>query len=530
MLDSELLVPQMIRARGEESEALFMQHIDGSTLTHGQLHHDNLLWADGFRRLGVMAGDNVATMLPSCFKSYSTWLGLAWLRAIEAPINTGYKGRMMQYLASNSRAKVLVIANQFLPRLAQIADQLPDLRTVVVSDGPPALDDLPFRVLGVEEFLADTQPATDLSGPAWDDIACIIYTSGTTGPSKGVLIPWSWIHYGNFGMPEDSMEEGGGYYSYWPPFHMSGKLALSLPLFRNARLVFRETFSVANFWPDVRHFGCTVAVLVGPMSKMLMAQPEQDNDADNPLRGATIGPLYPEVGEFMRRFDVKVSSGFGMTETGGPINTVGWDVSNWTSCGKVRTGPPGYEVRVVDEKDEDVTPGTPGELIVRTREPGGITPGYFDMPDKTAQAWRGGWFHTGDGFRYDEAGYYYFVDRIKDAIRRRGENISSFEVEAHVNEHPAVLESAAVPVASDLGEDEVKICVVLNPDATLTPEALISFLIPRMARFMIPRYVEIAAELPKTEATGRIKKYVLREHPLNDNTWDREEVGIVLPR
>ena len=194
------------------------------------------------------------------------------------------------------------------------------------------------------------------------------------------------------------------------------------------------------------------------------------------------------------------------------------------------TGPPGFEVKLVDDADEDVGPGRFGELVVRTADPWIITSGYFHMPDKTAAAWRNGWFHTGDGFTRDAAGNFFFVDRIKDAIRRRGENISSFEVESAVNEHPAVAESAVIGVPSELSEDEVKVIVVLHPDSVLGPEELIAFLATRMPRFMIPRYVEFVDALVKTDSTQRTQKFALRENALNDQTWDREKSGIQLPR
>jgi crotonobetaine/carnitine-CoA ligase len=197
------------------------------------------------------------------------------------------------------------------------------------------------------------------------------------------------------------------------------------------------------------------------------------------------------------------------------------------SCGRPL---PGYEVRLVDEHDYEVPVGDVGELAVRTDQPWWVCVGYWGMPEKTVEAWRNGWFHTGDGMRRDEDGSYFFVDRQKDAIRRRGENVSSFEVESLVNQHEAVAESAAVAVETAPGEQEIKICVVAVPGAELDPGALIEFLIPRMPRFMVPRFVELVDALPKTEATLRVQKVKLREHALNDNTWDREAAGIVVPR
>jgi crotonobetaine/carnitine-CoA ligase len=291
---------------------------------------------------------------------------------------------------------------------------------------------------------------------------------------------------------------------------------------RHGQLALRETFSLSEFWNDIRRFDCYSCGLVGPMAALLMLAPPEPNDADNPLQTTFMGPLIPQVEEFKTRFGVRVGTGFGMTEVGVPLSSNGFDLVNPKSCGRRRTGPPGYEVRVVDEHDEEVPPGTIGELVVRADEPWVINAGYWNMPDKTAAAWRNGWFHTGDGFKEDVDGNFYFVDRLKDAIRRRGENISSFEVEAGVNAHPAVQECAVIGVPSELGEDEVKAVIVLRPDTELAPAELIEFLEPRMPRFMVPRYVEFLAVLPKTDATFRTQKVKLRADALNDRTWDRE--------
>src|SRR5581483_2280771 len=240
------------------------------------------------------------------------------------------------------------------------------------------------------------------------------------------------------------------------------------------------------------------------------------------------GPLVPEVEECKRRFGVEVGTGYGMTEIGAPFVSDGYKLANAASCGKLWRGWAGYDVRIVDEHDQPVALDEVGELIVRTDEPWVLNAGYHGMPEATATAWRNGWFHTGDAFRCDADGNYYFVDRIKDAIRRRGENISSFEVEALVNQHAEVAECAAIGVPSEYSEDEVKVCVVLVPDSTLSEEALVLWLAPRMPKFMVPRYVELVDALPKTEATFRTQKIALRAEALNDRTWDREAAGITI--
>ena len=210
---------------------------------------------------------------------------------------------------------------------------------------------------------------------------------------------------------------------------------------------------------------------------------------------------------------------FNMTEISSPIKAGFDDIEEMptTSCGKVRSG---YQCRVVDEHDIEVPRGQLGELIVRSDEPWVMNAGYFNMPEKTAEAWRNGWFHTGDGFIQDSEGWFHFVDRQKDAIRRRGENISSMEVEAQVNTHPAVLESAAVAVPSEWGEDEVKIVVVLKPGETIDASTMHAYLSGIMPRFMVPRFIEFAAALPKTP-TEKVRKVALREAGITPETWDR---------
>jgi crotonobetaine/carnitine-CoA ligase len=259
------------------------------------------------------------------------------------------------------------------------------------------------------------------------------------------------------------------------------------------------------------------------MVHWMLAQPPSPTDREHSLEKALLSPIVPG---FAERYGVSVRTHYGMTEAGNVMSRRAVTDSS-PSCGRPL---PGYEVRLVDEHDYEVPVGEVGELVVRTDQPWWICAGYWGMPEKTADAWRNGWFHTGDGFRRDEEGDYYFVDRQKDALRRRGENISSFEVEAMVNEHPDVAESAAIGVEVSSGEQEIKICVVAAPDATVDPASLIEFLVPKMPRFMVPRFVEIVDSLPKTEATMRTQKAKLREDPLNDTTWDREAAGVAVPR
>jgi crotonobetaine/carnitine-CoA ligase len=532
MLAQAQVLPNLIARRaGATPDRTAIECVDGTSMTYGELHDANMRWAAAYHRAGVRRGDHVASMVIHSFASYSVWLGLSLLRAVEVPANTGYRGNMLAYLIENSETRLLVISAQFCDRLAEVAERLSNLETVVVLDAEGALPSLPFPVISAQSFL-DGAPAPAPGGmeaATYRDPSSVIYTSGTTGPSKGVLVSWASLHDLNGMLPDDIVPEpDAGYYSVYPAFHVAGKAAITAAFVHEARLVFRESFSLSAYWDDIRAYNCVFGGLVGPMAAMILSQPATPHDADNPLRGVVMAPVIPEFEEFKRRFGVKVCTGFGMTEIGYPFAS-GWELTDHSTVGRVRSGPPGFEVRLVDEFDEDVGPDRFGELVVRTEEPWIITSGYFHMPDKTAAAWRNGWFHTGDGFTRDVEGNYFFVDRIKDAIRRRGENISSFEVESAVNEHPAIAESAVIGVPSTLSEDEVKVVVVLHPGTSLRPEDLITFLIPRLPRFMIPRYVEVVAELAKTDSTQRTQKFALRQDAFNEHTWDREEAGMELP-
>jgi crotonobetaine/carnitine-CoA ligase len=365
------------------------------------------------------------------------------------------------------------------------------------------------------ELYDGAEPAVDLPVPERHDIACITYTSGTTGPSKGVLLPWgrlwpevTWMDLG----PEDVL------YSPFPVFHMSGLVALAWIGFPGGQLVTRESFKTQYFWADVRRFGCTATALIPVMMNWLIDQEPADDDLDNPLRVVSGAPVVPRVEQFKRRFGVQMRTVYSTTEAGMPLYAgpdVGADrvsTAKWAS--------PGFQVRVVDEHDVPVEPGQIGELLVRSDEPWSMMVGYFGMPEKTADAWRNGWFHTGDGFVEEAPGRYHFVDRITDSMRRRGENISSMEVEAYVNAHPAVAETAAIGVPSEDGEEDVKVCVVLHDGMELAPTELHEFLASRMPGFMVPRYIEYLINPERTEAMLRIKKPPLRADPINARTWD----------
>ena len=248
-------------------------------------------------------------------------------------------------------------------------------------------------------------------------------------------------------------------------------------------------------------------------------------DRNHPLKKVIIVPLSEDAPSFAKRFGVDAYTLYNMTEISTPLVSE-LNPTKIGSCGQARAG---VELRLVNENDCEVAIGSVGELIVRSDTPWTLNSGYFKNPEATAAAWRNGWFHTGDAFRKDAEGTFYFVDRMKDAIRRRGENISSFEVEAEIAAHPAITEVAVIPVPSEIAEEEVMCVVALIPGQSFDPKDLLTFLESRLAHFMLPRYVRIVDALPKTP-TQKIQKHLLRAEGITADTWDREKAGIKIRR
>ncbi len=521
MLDRRSLAPHALAGWATKTpDTVALEHVDGERFTFAELHTEALRWAAAFQAAGVGAGTHVATFLPNASVAHRSMLGLGWLRAVEVPLNAAYQGRMLQYALDHSDSTVLVVANEFLDRVASVSGALPRLTTVVVTDGPARPLPGGARVVAMSELLDGVAPAEGLDGPEPWDTACLLFTSGTTGPSKAVVSPWGAVvtQMSNW-MPEEAGRPGEGLFTALPMFHNSGRATFTMTLQRGARFVYRDKFSATHVWEDVRKTNCVTLCLVGPMTSLVWSADPRPDDADTPVRYVVLGPMIPEIEAFERRFGVRVATCYGQTEIGSPVAT-GWDHGPWANCGRVRQDYPFPEVRLVDEHDNPVPTGEVGEMVVRTSEPWALNLGYYKMPEESMTAWRNGWFHTGDAFRQDDEGWFYFVDRMKDAIRRRGENISSFEVENAVIEHPLVADCAAVGIRAKHGDEEVLVAVVVKDG--FDPGDLVAFLEPRMPRFMVPRYVRVMDDLPRNETTARVRKQHLRDEGVTPSTWDRE--------
>ena len=513
------LIDRQAQERGDQVYAVFE---DGATWTYAELKQRTVSVAVGLQKIGVRQGDHVAVWLPNSREALLTFYAINYLGAVFVPFNTAYRSTILEHVLRNSDAKVLIAHHGLLDRLEGI-DPARIETVVVMGDGaaPARFASLPF---------------TDLSGNA-DDLAplvrpiepwdnqSIIYTSGTTGPSKGVLS--SYLHlYTNAGPDSWPFITGEDRFLVnMPIFHIGGLGIPFVMLARGGSMALMESFSTERFWDFVRKTECTAMFLLGVMATFLIKNPPSDQDRAHGVKTALMVPLTEAAGPFHERFGIDVYTIFNMTEISSPIVS-GPNPTKTGTCGKMR---PGVDVRLVDSFDCEVPVGSVGEMLVRTDRPWAMNSGYYKNPEATATAWRNGWFHTGDAFRRDEDGYYYFVDRVKDAIRRRGENISSFEVESEIVAHAAVREAAVIGVPSEYSEDEVMAVIAPVPGHVIDKADLIAFLETRLPYFMVPRYVRILDELPKT-ATAKVMKAELRTDGITIDTWDREAAGIKLKR
>lgn len=509
----------------------YLVEVGGRILSFRDTALEMLCWGQALRDGGVQPGDRVINMQAPTATAVATWLGIAGCRAIEVSVNTALQGPVLSHLIQDADARVAVVEAEFLSRfLDAVLDHATGLR-VIVTGGSAGEIERAVSVTGspVEVVHADRAlPPVDLDHlstfgdpPAEQDAACILYTSGTTGPSKGVVLPWGalWDSAVGSNALRSIDEDRDCYYSPFGMGHVSGKYAVySMAVSLGIVVLKRVGFKTQDFWRDVREYDCTRTLMMGVMARFLMNQPPHVSDADNPLCDVLMVPLIPDLTEFQQRFGIdRVVTDFSMTELSAPIVSAGSPMKSLKSSGRVRSG---QDCRVVDEHDRALGPFEVGELVVRTDDPWRMFLGYWRNHEQTAQQWRNLWFHTGDAFYYDEEGYFFFVDRMKDTIRRRGENVSSMEIESIAMTHPKVQEAAAVALKlADGEEEEVKLHVYAPGGLDL--DDLWQYLGDRLAPFMVPRFIEVLdSPLPRTR-TEKIRKVDLRERGITAGTVER---------
>ncbi|PBC36122.1 ATP-dependent acyl-CoA ligase [Rhodococcus sp. ACPA4] len=508
------------RALAAHPDKLAHVSIDGSW-TFTQAYERALHLSSGLMHHGLVREKTVALMLDNSIDFVHTWMGAALIGAVEVPVNTGYRGNFLAHILNDAGSEVLVIEERYLDRLELIAADLLFLQTVVVRGETKAKAPAPFTTVRFEDLLGyGMGDPVDLDA---SDLMAYMYTSGTTGASKGVEITHA--HAYTYASREDQPRPTADdrILVTLPLFHLAGQwYGAYQALIVGATCFLEPGFSVSGFWPMVRRHEITMTVMLGAMAELLQQRDRCEDDADNSLDLAVMAPLASDPKAFAQRFGLTLEPVYGMSEIGSLLGSYGTELVPG-EAGVARETE--YELRLVRPDGSEVDDDEVGELWVRPRDPRIVMACYHGLPDKTAETLQDGWVHTGDAFRRIE-GHYFFADRMKDALRRRGENISSFEVERVINTHHDVYESAVVGVPSKLTEDEIKAIVVPRDGVTIDPVALTEFLIERLPYFMVPRFVCFVDELPKTP-TQKIQKHMLRADAAHV-IWDREEAGIIV--
>ncbi len=508
-------------------DRVFLDFKGEEQATYRQLNERANRYANGLLAKGVGKESKVAVMLPNCPEYLYCWFGLAKIGAVMVPINTAHKGELLQYIVDRSDAEALITDAMWLTRFEEIEGGLEKVRHVWLhgTSDDSKLKKISVSSLSEIEQSANKQPCVEVKH---SDPMTILFTSGTTGPSKGVVMSHHYYYFAaktiGAGMKDNSDDV---LYTCLPLFHVNAQVCTVLAaLVFDAQVAMYEHFSASTFWDEIRRSRATVFLALGAMGNILTKAAPRPADRDHRVRLAMVVPPPEDLEGFERRFGLRVVyETFGMTEgIITPPEIV--EPRRPACCGRPTAE---AEVKIVDDDDVALGPREAGEIVIRPHESYTMMSGYYKMPEATLEAFRNLWFHTGDLGWMDEEGFLYFFGRKKEAIRRRGENISAFEVERIVNQHPSVLESAAIAVPSELGEDEVKIVVVLKEGERLTPEELMDFCERRMAYFMVPRFVEFRDSLPKTP-TQRVEKYKLQAEGNKPETWDREQVGYRLNR
>ncbi len=517
--DLATLVRAKARKNGDRPAFRFGE----TRLSYESLDRETDRYAAGLREAGVARGDRVAALLFNRPEFALLWFALAKLGAVLVPLNTALKGDLLRYEIDDCRARHLVID----PSLAEAYEPVRGALHMEREWATPreGRDDLPRGMRPWSELRSASAAPAD-PAPLPSDPAAVLYTSGTTGPPKGAVIP----HEKYLTTPREigrrsRLHDGAVLFTALPLFHCNAQEMTALAALENdLTAAFDERFHATTYWETAAAAGATHVSLLVAMVNILFKQPEKPSDRTHSVRTALTAGATREVWpKFEARFGVTIVELYGMTECG---CTTLMNPPGAIRLGSVGT-PLGFvEARLVDDGDRPVPDGTPGELVVRPRAPYTMFLEYLGKPEKTVEAWRNLWFHTGDLMTRDPDGYYYFMDRKKDVIRRRGENLAPYDVERVLNDHPGVFESVVVGVPAEVGEEDVKAFVVRKPGPPVGAEELFRFAADRLPFFMVPRYLEFVDELPKT-ASLKVQRYLLKGKRTGREV-DRESLGLVL--
>lgn len=534
----ELTIDQVMRRQRQRfADKTFLTELwSGRQWTYAGLDDFANRAAQALRGLGVEKGQHVGLMLGNSAEHLALFLGLGKLGAVSVPVNTAARGDLLRYYLSHGDVSLVIVDEALVSRLDEVLPQLDLVRCVLVlgADGVTAATEqlsLGRPVHDLATLLATASSAEPQADVKCADLLMLAFTSGTTGPSKASMLPHAAaLTYGTSAAEAQGYRESDVFYICLPLFHNNALLAaFCAALVCGGSVVLSPRFSASRFMDEIRRSGATITNFLGAMSNFLWSQPPRPDDTNNRLRLVSMSPMPGFVLEFEKRFGLKAMSNYGLSDFGmvsayvpdGPAGKLG-------SIGKARRD---FELRVVDDDDFECAIGEVGELVIRSHEPWRATTGYYKMPEATLAAHRNQWFHTGDRARCDADGYFWFVDRKKDCIRRRGENISAYEVEQVIARFAAVANVAVFPVKTPEGDEEVGASVVLREGQALSEADLVQHCARNMSYFMVPRYVQLLPELPIT-VNQKVEKFRLKQamEAALDSVWDRERSGTVLER
>jgi carnitine-CoA ligase len=506
---------------------------DSVALTAHEMDRESNHLAHTLRAMGVQHGDRVATLLENRAEQVISFFAALELGAVQVPINTAYKGEFLRHQLADSGAKVFVVQGEFASRAVEVIGDAttPELTHCITVDPPDAVIDARPAISWPDALSAGSDAPVDDVTVRPGDLACFIYTAGTTGPSKGCMLPHNYIVSLADQIARAWQRRADDVVlTPLPLFHFNAiSVCVVGTLLVGGHAAIERRFSVSNFWPEIKRTGATMVSMLGSPAILIANADDHPDQEGHRLRLCAAAPMPPDTDRaWQERFGCKTfSAGYGLTEAS-LVSMLDPGLTNKPGA----MGKPNFhefDVRIFDDDENEVAVGEAGEIVCRPNGPNLMFAGYWNRPDSMVDATRNLWFHTGDLGRLDEDGFIYFVDRKKDALRRRGENISSFEMEKTLFGHPGLRDVAVHAVPSELGEDDVKITVVLQDDAQLTEEELCRWMAERVPFFAIPRYVEFRDDLPRNPV-GRVLKYELRDEGVTAKTWDREAAGVVFER
>jgi carnitine-CoA ligase len=505
---------------------------EGDEYTGRRMEVESNRLAHALGELGVGKGDRVATLLENGPAQVVSFFAALKLGAVQVPVNTAYKGDFLRHQLVDSGSKVIVVQGDFAGRVAPIAGpEVPELAAAIVV-GPPdeVIDAVPTHDWDRLLTSSSDEPVPD-AGVRPADLACFIYTAGTTGPSKGCMLPHNYIVALADQIARAWQRRADDVViTPLPLFHFNAiSVCVVGTLVVGGKSAIARRFSVSRFWPEVRRTGATIASMLGSLAILVAEADDHPDQQGHRLRLCAAAPMPPAIDRIWNeRFGCKTfSAGYGLTEASLISMLPAGETNNPGAAGKPNTVD--FDVRLVDDDDVEVAAGEIGEIVCRPTGPNLMFAGYWRRPEETLGVLRNLWFHTGDLGRLDADGFLSFVDRKKDYLRRRGENISSFEMERTYHGHPAIKDVAVHSVASDVGEDDVKVTAVLQADVALTEAELCEWSVERVPYFAVPRYIEFRDDLPRNPV-GRVLKYQLRDDGVTATTWDREAAGYTFER